>query len=234
MLSARGVIGFYPCNSNGQDVEIYADETRQVVQNRFYFLRNQQQKDEGQPNLCLADFLAPRDGGVVDYMGCFAVTAGLGVEDCVDIYEKDLDDYHAILIKILADRLAEAFAELLHMRVRREFWGYNRDETLDVTDMIREEYPGIRPAPGYPACPEHSEKQTLFHLLNAEESTGIRLTENYAMHPGASVSGYYFANPASQYFNLGRISKDQAADYAMRKNLSVERIENLLNSNLNY
>ena len=234
MLSARGVIGFYPCNSNGQDVEIYADETRQVVQNRFYFLRNQQQKDEGQPNLCLADFLAPRDGGVVDYMGCFAVTAGLGVEDCVDIYEKDLDDYHAILIKILADRLAEAFAELLHMRVRREFWGYNRDETLDVTDMIREEYPGIRPAPGYPACPEHSEKQTLFNLLNAEESTGIRLTENYAMHPGASVSGYYFANPASRYFNLGRISKDQAADYAMRKNLSVERIENLLNSNLNY
>jgi 5-methyltetrahydrofolate--homocysteine methyltransferase len=234
MLRARGVIGFYPCNSNGQVVEIYTNETRQVVLDTFNFLRNQQQKEDGLPNLCLADFLAPRESGYVDYIGLFAVTAGLGVEEWVDLYEKDLDDYHAILIKILADRLAEAFAELIHMRVRREFWGYAREEKLEVPDMIREQYQGIRPAPGYPACPEHSEKEVLFNLLQAEGSTGIKLTENYAMHPGASVCGFYFANPASQYFNLGRISKDQVTDYAVRKNLTTERIETLLNSNLNY
>jgi 5-methyltetrahydrofolate--homocysteine methyltransferase len=218
----------------GQDIEIYADENRTDVIETLHFLRNQQQKDAGQPNLCLTDFIAPKESGIVDYIGSFAVTAGLGVEEWVKAYDQDLDDYNAILIKILADRLAEAFAELLHKRVRREFWGYAAEEQLDVNSMIREEYMGIRPAPGYPACPEHSEKETLFTLLNAEKTTGIALTENFAMHPGAAVCGYYFANPSAQYFNLGRISRDQVADYAKRKNLEIERVEKLLNSNLNY
>jgi len=234
MLMARGVIGFYPCNSTGQDIEIYSDESRANVLNTLHFLRNQQQKESGQPNLCLADFIAPKDSGIIDYIGGFAVTAGLGVEDWVGVFEKDFDDYNAIMIKILADRLAEAFAELMHKRVRREFWGYDKEEQLEVTAMIREEYRGIRPAPGYPACPEHSEKQTLFALLDAENNTGIRLTENFAMFPGASVCGYYFANPLAQYFNLGRISKDQVADYANRKNLETGHVEKLLNTNLNY
>ena len=234
MLTARGVICFCPCNSIGDDIEIYSDENRTKTLDILHFLRNQQQKESGQPNLCLADFIAPKDSGVIDFIGCFAVTAGLGVEDWVDVFEKDLDDYNAIMVKILADRLAEAFAELMHKRVRREFWGYDREEKLEVHAMIREEYQGIRPAPGYPACPEHSEKQTLFTLLEAEEKTGIQLTENYAMYPGASVCGYYFANPLAQYFNLGRISKDQVNDYAKRKNLSSEQVEKLLNTNLNY
>ena len=167
-------------------------------------------------------------------MGGFAVTAGLGVEEWVSIFEKDLDDYNSILIKVLADRLAEAFAELMHQRVRKEFWGYSKGEQLDVFGMIREEYQGIRPAPGYPACPEHSEKRTLFDLLEADKKIGIQLTENYAMYPGASVSGFYFSHPLAQYFNLVRISKDQVLDYAKRKSFSVELTEKLLNTNLNY
>jgi 5-methyltetrahydrofolate--homocysteine methyltransferase len=200
----------------------------------FRFLRNQQQKEPGQPNLCLADYIAPKETGIIDYIGGFAVTAGLGADEWAARYEKDLDDYNAILVKILADRLAEAFAELLHHRVRTEFWGYSKDEQLDIFSMIREEYQGIRPAPGYPACPEHSEKRTLFDLLNAEKIAGITLTENFAMYPGASVSGFYFSHPLSQYFNLGRISKDQLTDYAMRKSFSFEHAEKLLNTNLNF
>ncbi len=234
MLHASGTIGIFPCNSTGDDVEVYADESRSKVLATFRFLRNQQLKDPGQPNLCLADYIAPGESGIVDYMGGFAVTAGLGLEEWVTRYEEDFDDYHAILVKILADRLAEAFAELMHMRVRREFWGYAREEQLDVFAMIREEYQGIRPAPGYPACPEHSEKRTLFDLLEAEKTTEIRLTENYAMHPGASVSGFYFSHPLAQYFNLGRISKDQLADYAERKEMPFEQAEKLLNTNLNF
>jgi 5-methyltetrahydrofolate--homocysteine methyltransferase len=213
---------------------VYADEKRSVMLATFRFLRNQQLKEPGQPNLCLADYITPKESGIVDYIGGFAVTAGLGVEEWVARYEQELDDYNAILIKILADRLAEAFAELMHERIRKEFWGYACDEQLDIYAMIREEYQGIRPAPGYPACPEHSEKRTLFDLLNAEEKVDIHLTENYAMYPGASVSGFYFSHPLSQYFNLGRISKDQLVDYAKRKNFSFEQAEKLLNTNLNF
>ncbi|MCX6304889.1 MAG: methionine synthase [Bacteroidetes bacterium] len=234
MLIARGVIGLYPCNSTGDDVEVYADESRSNVLTTFRFLRNQQLKDPGQPNLCLADYIAPKESGIIDYMGGFAVTAGLGVEEWVSRFEKEMDDYNSILVKILADRLAEAFAELMHARVRKEFWGYAKDEQLDVFSMIREEYQGIRPAPGYPACPEHSEKRTLFNLLDAEQKVNIHLTENYAMYPGASVSGFYFSHPLARYFNLGRISKDQLTEYAKRKNFSVEHAEKLLNTNLNY
>jgi 5-methyltetrahydrofolate--homocysteine methyltransferase len=234
MILARGVIGFYPCNAVGDDVEIYNDDNRTKVLQTFRFLRNQQKKAPGQPNLNLADFVAPKESGFVDYMGGFAVTAGLGVEEWVGVYEKELDDYNAIMIKILADRLAEAFAEMMHQRVRKEFWGYASAEQIDIPSMIREEYQGIRPAPGYPACPEHSEKRVLFDLLEADQQIGIHLTENYAMFPGASVSGFYFSHPQAQYFNLGRISKDQVIDYARRKNISVERAEKLLNTNLNY
>lgn len=234
MILARGIIGIYPCNSNGDDIEVYNDTGRSKVLKTFHFLRNQQKKEQDLPNLCLADYVAHKDSGLVDYMGFFAVTAGLGVEEWVEHYEKELDDYDAILIKILADRFAEAFAELMHQRVRKEFWAYAMDEELDVASMIREEYQGIRPAPGYPACPEHSEKQSLFDLLDVTGKTGIQLTENFAMYPGASVSGFYFAHPASRYFNLGKISKDQISDYAKRKNISPERAESLLNTNLNY
>jgi 5-methyltetrahydrofolate--homocysteine methyltransferase len=234
MLIARGVIGLYPCNSNGDDIEIYTDETGSKILTTFRFLRNQQLKEAGQPNLCLADFVAPKKSGIVDYIGGFAVTAGLGVEEWVARFEQELDDYHAILVKVLADRLAEAFAELMHERVRKEFWGYAKDEKLDVFSMIREEYQGIRPAPGYPACPEHSEKRTLFDLLEADKKMDIKLTENFAMYPAASVSGYYFSHPQAQYFNLGRISKDQVINYSKRKNFIVEHTEKLLNTNLNY
>jgi len=234
MLIARGGVGLYACNSVGDDVEIYADEQRSKLLTVFRFLRNQQKKEDNSPNLCLADFIAPKESGVLDYMGCFAVTAGLGVEEWAGVFEKDLDDYNAIMVKILADRLAEAFAENMHHRVRSEFWAYAKDETLDMPSMIREEYQGIRPAPGYPACPEHSEKRELFDLLGAETKIGIKLTENYAMYPAASVSGFYFSHQFSQYFNLGKISRDQAADYARRKGIPVERAEKLLNTNLNY
>ena len=234
MLIARGVVGLFPCNSTGDDIEVYADEKRSKLVTTFRFLRNQQLKEPGQPNLCLADYVAPKESGILDYMGGFAVTAGLGVEEWVNQYEQELDDYNAILIKILADRLAEAFAELMHLRVRREFWGYAKDEQLDVFSLIREEYQGIRPAPGYPACPEHSEKRALFDLLDAEKNANIQLTENYAMYPGASVSGFYFSHPLAQYFNLGRISKDQLVDYAKRKSFSFEHAEKLLNTNLNF
>jgi len=234
MLIARGVVGLFPCNANGDDIEVYEDESGKKILTTFRFLRNQQLKEPGQPNLCLADYVAPKDSGVIDYMGCFAVTAGLGVEEWVSRFEQELDDYTAILIKILADRLAEAFAELMHERVRKEFWGYAKNEKLDIFAMIREDYQGIRPAPGYPACPEHSEKRTLFDLLQADQTVNIRLTENYAMYPGASVSGFYFSHPASQYFNLGRLSKDQLTDYARRKGFSMEQAEKLLITHLNY
>ena len=234
MLIARGVIGLYPCNSIGDDIEIYADEQRSKVLTVFRFLRNQQKKEDKAPNLCLADFVAPKDSGLIDYMGGFAVTAGLGVEEWASMFEQDLDDYNAIMVKILADRLAEAFAENMHHRIRKEFWAYVKDENLDVPSMIREEYQGIRPAPGYPACPEHSEKRELFDLLSAETKVDIKLTENFAMYPAASVSGFYFSHPLSQYFNLGKLSRDQVADYARRKGLTIEKAEKLLNTNLNY
>jgi len=234
MILAKGAIGFYPCNSSGDDIEIYADEKRSKTIATFRFLRNQQKKEDASPNLCLADFIAPGDKGPVDYIGCFAVTAGLGLEEWASYYESQLDDYSAILVKILSDRLAEAFAERLHQLVRKEYWGYAREENLDLTAILKEKYQGIRPAPGYPACPEHSEKNLLFFLLDAEKHTGINLTENFAMYPAASVSGFYFAHPESHYFALGKIGKDQVTDYARRKNISLELAEKLLNTNLNY
>jgi 5-methyltetrahydrofolate--homocysteine methyltransferase len=234
MILAKGAIGFYPCNSSGDDIEIYADEKRSTTIATFRFLRNQQKKEDTSPNLCLADFIAPGDKGPIDYIGCFAVTAGLGIEEWVSYYESQLDDYSAILIKILSDRLAEAFAERLHQLVRKEYWGYAREENLDVTAILKEEYLGIRPAPGYPACPEHSEKNVLFSLLDPEKNTGISLTENFAMYPAAAVCGFYFAHPGSHYFALGKIGKDQVTDYARRKNISLELAEKLLNTNLNY
>jgi 5-methyltetrahydrofolate--homocysteine methyltransferase len=191
-------------------------------------------KPPGRPNLALADFVAPRESGVADYVGAFAVTAGTGIETLVSRFEAAHDDYNAILTKALADRLAEAFAELLHLRVRREFWGYAPDEALDGAALIKERYQGIRPAPGYPACPDHTEKRTLFDLLRAEENAGISLTESFAMLPTASVSGYYFWHPQSQYFGIGKIERDQVEDYARRKGMDVMETERWLSPNLNY
>jgi 5-methyltetrahydrofolate--homocysteine methyltransferase len=233
-LQANGVIGFYPAASVGDDVELFQDENRKTLAKTFRFLRNQQSKENEAYNLCLADFIAPKTTGKHDYIGGFAVTAGTGLEKWIEKYEADNDDYGSIMMKILADRFAEAFAELIHAKVRKEFWGYASDEYLPIDEILHEKYQGIRPAPGYPACPEHSEKRELFDLLEAENHTGIFLTENFAMYPAASVSGYYFAHLQAQYFNLGKISKDQVEDYARRKIMSVEEIERLLNVNLNY
>ncbi len=229
MLQANGVIGFYPATSIGDDVELSLNGKPVTT---FHFLRNQQEKPADVPNLSLADFIQPKESAKEDYIGGFAVTTGIGLEKWVEQYETDKDDYSAIMIKILADRLAEAFAELMHYEVRKAFWGYVPDDNLSIEEILREKYQGIRPAPGYPACPEHSEKRILFDLLQAAEKAGIILTENFAMYPAASVSGYYFAHPQAQYFNLGKISKDQVEDYARRKNLSVEDVERLLSVNL--
>jgi 5-methyltetrahydrofolate--homocysteine methyltransferase len=234
MVSANGVIGFYPANSVVEDVELYENDARKNKLTTFRFLRNQQLKEAGNPNLSLADFIAPRESGMNDYLGGFAVTAGIGLEKWTKHFEQDNDDYNSIMMKVLTDRLAEAFAELIHHRVRKEFWGYASDENLEVRQMLKEDYRGIRPAPGYPACPEHSEKKVLFDLLDHEQKIGIMLTENFAMYPAASVSGYYFAHPMAQYFNVGKIGYDQVQDYAKRKNENIGQIEKWLNVNLNY
>ncbi len=234
MVSANGVIGLFPANSVNDDIEIYSDENRKEKLAVFRFLRNQQQKEKGIPNLSLSDFVAPLQSGLIDYMGGFAVTAGIGLEKWTRQFELENDDYSSIMLKVLADRLAEAFAELIHYRVRTEFWGYAYEEKFNIRKMLREEYRGIRPAPGYPACPEHSEKKTLFNLLDPEQKVGINLTENFAMYPAASVSGFYFAHPLSQYFNVGKIGLDQIHNYAERKNENISLIEKWLNSNLNY
>lgn len=234
MLLAKGIIGIYPCNSVGEDIEIYTDNLRSAVLSTLHFLRNQQEKEEGVPNLSLADFIAPKESGMIDYIGAFVVTAGLGVKEWVGIYEQELDDYHALLIKILADRLAEAFAEVIHSKIRKEYWGYARDENLDIPSLLREQYLGIRPAPGYPPCPDHSEKKTLFELLEVDKHLDVRLTDSFAMYPAATVCGYYFSHPESSYFNLGKLGKDQVADYARRKHISMNHAEKLLKQNLNY
>lgn len=233
-LTANAVIGFYPANSNGDDIEVYTDESRTTILTRFINLRNQVQKEDGQPNLCLSDFLAPRDSGISDYIGAFAVTAGIGIEERIKRFELNHDDYSSIMIKALADRLAEAFTELLHEKVRKEYWGYAPEERLNLDELILEKYRGIRPAYGYPACPDHSEKETLFSLLNATKNASIGLTENFSMYPAASVSGLFFAHPDSKYFFVGKISADQAEDYAKRKGIDLQTIEKWLASNLNY
>ena len=234
LLSARGVFGFFPANSVGDDIELYADSSRDERKATIHTIRQQMVKPPGRPNLALADLVAPRETGVADFLGAFAVTAGVGIEALVTGFEAAHDDYNAILTKALADRLAEAFAELLHQRVRREFWGYAPDEALDNEGLIKERYQGIRPAPGYPACPDHTEKRILFDLLRVEESAGITLTESFAMLPAASVSGYYFSHPQSQYFGVGKIERDQVEDYAGRKAMDVAAVERWLSPNLNY
>ncbi len=233
-LTANAVIGFFPANSEGDDIVVYTDESRNKVLLRLFNLRNQNKKKENSPNLCLSDFIAPRSSGLRDYIGAFAVTAGIGVEKKVKEFEKANDDYASIMLKALADRLAEAFTELLHTKVRKEYWGYNRDETLAMEELLLEKYKGIRPAYGYPACPDHSEKETLFKLLDVKKNTGIMLTENYSMLPAASVSGLFFQHDFSKYFHVGKISPDQAKDYSGRKNIEIHITEKLLASNLNY
>jgi 5-methyltetrahydrofolate--homocysteine methyltransferase len=200
----------------------------------LHFLRNQEKKEADVPNLSLADFIAPEDSGKMDYIGAFTVTAGLGIGKWVAYFEEQHDHYNSIMLKILADRLAEAFAEWMHYKVRKEYWGYASDESLVLEAILHEEYQGIRPAPGYPACPEHSEKRTIFDLLCSERDAGMMLTESYAMYPAASVSGYYFMHPFAQYFNLGKVLKDQVEDYAIRKGVGVGEVERLLRENLGY
>ena len=235
LLSARGVIGFFPANSVGDDIEVYSDAQRHNVKAVIHTLRQQQaRKAEGRANLALADFIAPKESGFNDYIGGFAVTAGIGSDALVQQFEAAHDDYSAILVKALADRLAEAFAELLHEQVRKTYWGYAPEEDLSNEDLIREQYRGIRPAPGYPACPDHTEKARLFDLLNAKESTGITLTENFAMLPAASVSGYYFAHPEAHYFGVGKINRDQLMDYARRKGMEISVMERWLSPVLGY
>jgi 5-methyltetrahydrofolate--homocysteine methyltransferase len=232
-LRADAVVGFWPANTvDHDDIAIWRDERRTEAVATFRTLRQQMAKPPGRPNVALADFVAPVETGVADYLGAFAVTAGHGLEEIVAELEAANDDYSAILAKALADRLAEAFAERLHERVRRELWGYAPDESLSNPELIAERYQGIRPAPGYPACPDHTEKRTLFDLLEAEKRAGIQLTESFAMWPGAAVSGYYFWNPASHYFGLGRIGHDQLADYAARKGVPIAEAERWLAPNL--
>ncbi len=232
-LTARAVIGFFPANAiEGDSVELYEDESRSTVRTTLHFIRQQAQYAKGQANLCLSDFIAPQTSQ--DYIGSFAVTAGLGIEKWVDSFKAQNDDYHVILLKGLADRLVEAFAELMHERVRKEFWGYAATENFGNEELIAEKYQGIRPAPGYPACPEHTEKRKLWQLLDVEKNTGMQLTESCAMFPAASVSGWYFSHPESKYFTTGHLSKDQVEDYARRKDMTTQQAEKWLASVLNY
>jgi 5-methyltetrahydrofolate--homocysteine methyltransferase len=225
---ASAVIGFFPANSVDDDIEVYADESRAQVIHRLHHLRQQKPKPAGQPHYALADFVAPRDSGVADWVGAFAVTAGIGLDDKVREFEARHDDYGSIMLKALADRFAEALAERMHERVRREFWGYAPEERFTNDQLVREEYRGIRPAPGYPACPDHTEKATLWRMLDVERSAGIRLTESFAMYPTAAVSGWYFSHPESRYFQVGKIDADQVADYARRKGLALADAERWL------
>ncbi|WOR07423.1 methionine synthase [Mycobacterium marinum] len=233
-LTANGVIGFFPANAVGDDIEVYTDETRTEVLTTLHNLRQQGEHRAGIPNRSLGDFIAPKDTGLADYVGAFAVTAGLGSQTKIVEFKEALDDYSAILLESIADRLAEAFAERMHQRVREEFWGYQPDEQLDNEALIGERYVGIRPAPGYPACPEHTEKTTLFELMDVTKRTGIELTESMAMWPGAAVSGWYFSHPQSQYFVVGRMAQDQVADYARRKGWTLPEAERWLGPNLGY
>ena len=233
LLTARAVYGFFPANAVGDDVELYTDESRHGLLGTLHTLRQQADKGEDEPDQALADFVAPRESGLTDHVGAFAVTAGVGIEAVLERFERDHDDYGAIMTKALADRLAEALAEMTHRRARAD-WGYGRDEGLSHEELLRERYRGIRPAPGYPACPDHTQKRLLFDLLQVEEAVGIRLTETFAMHPAASVSGCYFSHPQARYFSVGRIERDQVLDYQRRKGMDLRSVERWLAPNLNY
>ena len=241
-IDAKGILGIFPANTiNDDDIELKIPKFKSQIPNeenlpasifQLLTLRQQSQKTAGAPNIALSDFVAPKDSGKQDYIGCFCVTTGFGVDEKAAEFEKQLDDYNSIMIKALADRFAEAFAEYLHLRVRKEIWGYASDENLSNQDLIQEEYKGIRPAPGYPACPDHLEKPTIFKLLNVEQEIGVTLTESMAMWPASSVSGYYFANPESKYFGLGKIKEDQVIDYAKRRGISTEMATKWLSPNI--
>ena len=233
LLTARGVYGFFPANAIGDDIDLYTNDARKQVLTRFHFLRQQTNREGKEPCRSLADFIAPRETGLADFIGGFAVTSGMGLKELCDRFRADHDDYNAIMAEAIADRLAEAFAECLHKQVRDE-WGYGRAEKLSIDDMVREKYRGIRPAAGYPACPDHTEKGTLWQLLDVEKRTGIQITESFAMWPGSSISGLYFAHPEARYFSLGKIDPDQVADYHVRKGMSVAEVERWLAPNLNY
>ncbi len=233
LLTARGVYGLFPALAVCDDIELFTDETRAKRLERFHFLRQQANKEGSEPCRSLGDFIAPKATGLRDHIGAFAVTTGIGLKELTDKYRAEHDDYNAIMAEALADRLAEAFAECLHKRVRDE-WGYGRAENLSPAELIQEKYRGIRPAPGYPACPDHTEKGTIWKLLDVEAKTGIRITESFAMWPGSSVSGLYFAHPDARYFSLGKIDREQVADYAERKGMSVAEVERWLSPNLNY
>jgi 5-methyltetrahydrofolate--homocysteine methyltransferase len=232
-LKASAVVGLFPANSVGDDIEIYSDEERTHPLHIQHSLRQQTKKTAGQPNIALADFIAPKETGISDYIGGFVVTTGLGIDAHIERFEKDHDDYNSILLKALADRLAEAFAECLHAVVRKDYWGYAENEHLNAEEIIKEKYRGIRPAPGYPACPDHTEKIGLFKLLNATEITGVSLTESLAMLPTAAVSGWYFGHPEASYFGLGKITEEQVEDLANRKKMPFEQMQRWLGSVLN-
>jgi 5-methyltetrahydrofolate--homocysteine methyltransferase len=233
LLTAKGVYGLFTACSAGDDIDLYADDSKKTVLAIVHTLRQQGEKPQGQPNLALADYVAPQSSGRTDHVGAFAVTAGFKLDELCRKFDQDHDDYNSIMAKALADRLAEAFAEYLHKRVRDQ-WRYGRLERLTNDDLIREKYRGIRPAPGYPACPDHTEKRTLFDLLQVERHTGITLTESFAMLPAAAVSGWYFAHPEAKYFAVGKIGRDQVEDYARRKRMDLPTIERWLSPNLNY
>jgi 5-methyltetrahydrofolate--homocysteine methyltransferase len=233
-FKADAVLGLWPANGEGDDILVFADEARRTSIATLHTLRQQLSRREGRANVALADFIAPRASGLADYIGAFIVTAGIGEEAIVERFKRAHDDYSAIMAKALADRLAEALAERLHQRVRQDFWGYAADEALGGADLIAEKYRGIRPAPGYPAQPDHTEKATLFELLDGERQIGVRLTESFAMWPGASVCGFYFSHPESYYFGVGRIERDQVEDYAKRKGWTIAEAERWLSPILNY
>jgi 5-methyltetrahydrofolate--homocysteine methyltransferase len=235
-LTAKGVFGFFPANraANKDDIILYTDDSRSQERMHLHHIRQQMDKKRGGYNQCLSDYIAPVETGKVDYIGGFAVTAGIGIDEHIARFEADHDDYHSIMLKALADRLAEAFAEHLHERVRKEFWGYAKDEALSNEDLISEKYRGIRPAPGYPANPEHTEKGILWELLKPTEAIGLAITESFAMYPTAAVSGFYFSHPESRYFGVGAIGRDQVEDYAQRKGMSIGEAERWLAPNLGY
>ena len=231
-LTAKAIFGLFPANSVGDDIEVYSSDKSKIL-TKFLTLRQQLKKKEGEPNIALSDFIAPKESKIEDYIGCFCVSTGFGSDELAKEYEDKIDDYSSIMVKALADRLAEAYAEYLHRLVRTKKWGYNQNEKLDNNELIKESYQGIRPAPGYPACPDHLEKTSIWELLNVEEAIGVKLTESLAMWPASSVSGYYFASNKSKYFGLGNINQDQLVDYAKRRNISVEKAQKWLSPNLN-